>query len=255
MKLETITSKFKEMFSSMKTNKVSYIDIDRINVDKEFENIFIQKEADVEKLKESMSQNGYDPNFPVILAKGCPEVDDETIVEGHSRLKAARQLNIRRIPYVEKQFSSREEIISFIYRIQVSRRNLSEQEQLLYIQKMTAMKKENGKQLKTDQQIADELDISRRQLAKLKELQRKSDSATLESFMAGQISLNAAYNKMKSEEVSEVTENASPSVKESIVPKTSKKTYHDGYTAGIRYALDSLANGKTSADLLAELDA
>lgn len=136
--------KLKEVFSSKKTNKVSYIDIDKINVDKEFESIFIQKEADVEKLKESIANNGFDPNFPVILTKGVPEVDDGTIVEGHSRIKACRQLNIRRIPYVEKQFSSRDEIISFIYRIQVARRNLTEQEQLLYIQKMTAMKNENG---------------------------------------------------------------------------------------------------------------
>lgn len=254
MKLETITSKFKEMFSSMKTNKVSYIDIDKINVDKEFESIFLQKEADVQKLKDSMAKNGFDPNFPVILAKGVPEVDDKTIVEGHSRLKAARQLNITRIPYVEKQFSSREEIISFIYRIQVARRNLTEQEQLLYIQKMTAMKNENGKQVKTDQQIADDLDISRRQVSKLKEVQKKSDSATLESFMAGQISLNAAYNKMKSEEVSEDKEDTTTSsVEANTIPKPPKKTYQDGYSAGIRYALQELSAGKTAEQLLSEL--
>lgn len=253
MKVEKITSKLKEVFSSMKTNKVSYIDIDKIIIDKEFESIFLQKEADVQKLKESMAKNNFDPNFPVILAKGVPEVDDKTIVEGHSRLKAARQLHINRIPYVEKQFSSREEIISFIYRIQVARRNLTEQEQLIYIQKMMAMKNENGKQLKTDQQIADDLDISRRQLAKLKELQRKSDSAALESFMAGQISLNAAYNKMKSEEVSEAKENTSTFEKSNLTPKPAKKTYKEGYAAGIRYALQELSAGKTSEQLLSEL--
>ena len=193
----------------------------------------------MQKIADSMqTSRGYDSTFPIIITKDVPGILNGTMVDGHSRLLAAKLVNIQKLAYIEKTFDDRADIISFIYRTQLSRRSLTEQEQYTYYQKMAGLKKENGKQLKTDQQIADELEISRRQISKFKEVERKSDPATLESFKAGKISLNAAYQKMKTKDKTK---------------KLCKKTYEDGYAAGIEYAIQELSKGREANEILAEL--
>ena len=221
------------------TDKIKWIDISQVKVDEEFKSIFPQKEADVQKIAESMkTTKGYDVTFPIILTKGVPGIPDKTIVDGHTRLLSSKIAGIEKLAFLEKSFKSRADIIAFIYRTQMARRNLTEQEQYAYFQKMAGLKKENGKQLKTDQQIADELEISRRQISKYKEVEKKSDPKILESFKAGEISLNAAYQKMKSKDKTE---------------KPCKKTYEDGYAAGIEYAIQELSKGREANEILAEL--
>ncbi|MCR5766571.1 MAG: ParB/Srx family N-terminal domain-containing protein [Treponema sp.] len=231
-----------------KTEKIRWIDISQVKVDEEFKTIFPQKEADVQKIAESMkTTKGYDATFPIILTKGVPGIPDKTIVDGHTRLLSSKIAGIEKLAFLEKSFKSRADVIAFIYRTQMARRNLTEQEQYAYFQKMAGLKKENGKQLKTDQQIADELEISRRQISKFKEVEKKSDSETLEAFKAGEITLNAAYQKMKTKE-SEGKKNQTDTSSKPV-----KKTYKDGYSEGIKYAIHELANGKTTQELLAEL--
>lgn len=95
----------------------------------------------------------------------------------------------------------------------------------------------------------------------------KASESQIESIRAG-ASINSIYQEIKKQEAEEAGEVAveelpneelpaadQPSATTPKAPKPSNSSYHDGYTAGIRYALDSLANGKTPADLLAELDA
>ncbi|MCR4632334.1 MAG: ParB/Srx family N-terminal domain-containing protein [Treponema sp.] len=231
-----------------KSEKIKWIDISQIKVDEEFKSIFPQKEADVQKIVESMkTTKGYDSTFPIILTKGVPGIPDKTIVDGHTRLLSSKIAGIEKLAFLEKSFKSRADIIAFIYRTQMARRNLTEQEQYAYFQKMAGLKKENGKQLKTDQQIADELELSRRQISKFKEVEKKSDPETLESFKAGEISLNAAYQKIKSKE-SETKKTQAPTVS-----RPAKKAYMDGYTDGIKYAIKELSNGKSAETLLTEL--
>ncbi len=47
--------------------------------------------------------------------------------------------------------------------------------------------------------IAEELNISPRQIAKMKEVERKASPEVMEAFTEGTISLNQAYNQMKEE--------------------------------------------------------
>ena len=229
----------------LRNEKIKWIELKRIKIDPEFKSIFPQKEQDLQKILDSL-KNGYDPAFPVILTKGVPDVPDGTLVEGHTRTEACKIANVEKLAYIEKCFKNRAEIIEFIYRTQMARRNLTEQEQFAYYEKMAALKKANGKTLKTDQQIADDLEISRRQISKFKEVEKKAPKL-LDSFKAGEITLNAAYNKMKSDELSD------NSLKTSKKSKPSKKTYSDGYSAGVKYAIQEIEKGRTADELLAEL--
>ncbi|MCR5765850.1 MAG: hypothetical protein K6G09_07745 [Treponema sp.] len=250
--ITNIKSTVQSAIQSVSEGKVKWIELDKIKIDSEFKNVFPQKESDVQKIKESMLQNnGFDPLFPIIVTKNVAGVPDFTTVDGHSRLEAVKaivlagQAEISKIPYIEKHFENRSEIISFIYRTQMARRNLTEQELYSYYVRLSSQTDENGKQLKTDTSIASELDISRRQLAKYKEVASKSSPKVLNDFKSGNLSLNKAYTIMKAEE------SGHKHLKKTV--KTKKKSFDDGYTAGIRYAVDAISKGKTPEEVLSEL--
>jgi hypothetical protein len=42
--------------------------------------------------------------------------------------------------------------------------------------------------------------------------------------------------------------------KKPVTSKSERKTYQSGYSAGIRYAIQQLADGKTTEELLKELE-
>ena len=257
--LNNIKSKIQNILTVTGSDKVHWIDINKIKIDPELKGIFVQKESDIKNISESMKKNGFDPAHPIILSQ------NGSCVDGNTRYIAAQRCRIKKVAVIYRKFDSREQMIEAAYQAQLRRRNLTELEIYNAWSALTKITDDNGKKAKSDQAIADELSISRRQVAKFKEVEKKADQETLESFKAGTISLNAAYTKIKADEAEKVSveelpkeepaaeENPSESIPKA--PKASTTSYHDGYTAGIKYALDSLANGKTSADLRAELDA
>lgn len=90
-------------------------------------------------------------------------------------------------------------MIEYAYNQQLHRRNLSEQKIFNAYKQLRELTNADGKKAKTDVQIAEELNISPRQIAKMKEVERKASPEVMEAFTEGTISLNQAYNQMKEE--------------------------------------------------------
>ena len=239
--ISNIKTKFQNTVEAISKDKVIWIDIKKIKIDPELKAIFEQQEKDIQNIYEDMKIHGFDPAHPIILSQNNENVD------GNTRYICALKLGLTKVPVIYKHFNSRKEMLEFAYSQQLRRRNLSEGEIYKAYVALSKITDANGKKLHSDEAIAEQLDISRRQVSKIKEVEKKSDPKTLESFKAGEISLNAAYQKIKSKE-SETKRPHVPSI-----PKTVKKTYKEGYSEGIKYALHELANGKTSEELLAEL--
>lgn len=106
---------------------------------------------------------------------------------------------MKKIALVYKHFKSEEEMIEYTYNQQLHRRNLSEQKIFKAYKQLRELTNADGKKAKTDVQIAEELNISPRQIAKMKEVKRKASLKVMEAFTEGTISLNQAYNQMKEE--------------------------------------------------------
>jgi ParB family chromosome partitioning protein len=68
----------------------------------------------------SIRESGYDKSQPRVLWKG-----EGVVVDGHTRLQAAREAGIVEIPVVEKEFASLEDAKLYAYRRQAERRNLT----------------------------------------------------------------------------------------------------------------------------------
>ncbi len=244
------------------TDKIKWMDIDKIIIDPEFEGIFIQKENEISNICENMREKGFDPAHPIILAhsKEHPDLNDIN-ADGHTRYKAAIRAGLSKVAVIYKEFADREELLKYLYRQQLFRRNLSEGEIFNAWAALNRLTNENGKKAKSDAEIAEELQISRRQVAKMKEVEKKAAPEVLESIKSGELTVNKAYTQIKQEEAK--TEESSTPVIESReknkdVPKskTTKSTnmnYLKGYTEGWMYVFESLRCGKSPKELQAEL--
>lgn len=242
------------------TAKIKWIDINKILIDPEFEKIFIQKETEIQNISDNMKENGFDPAHPIILAlsKEHPELNN-IIADGHTRYKAALRAGLTKVAVIYKYFENREELLKFVYEQQLLRRNLTEQEIFNSWQAMNKLTNENGKKAKSDSEIAEELHVSRRTVAKMKEVEKKATPEVLEGIKSGEITVNKAYTQIKKAETSEAKPEANETpivdkvtTKSNEEPKHSKD-YMDGYTAGWMYVYESLRCGKLPKELQSEL--
>lgn len=195
----------KDIKSVLKTtDKIKWLDIDKIVIDPEIEGIFIQKEAEIQNIANNMIENqknnksAFDPAHPIVLvsSKEHPELNNIN-ADGHTRYKAAKRAGLSKVAIIYKEFSNREELLKFVYEQQLLRRNLSENEIFNAWSALNRLTNENGKKAKSDNEIASELKVSRRQVAKMKIVEKKSDPEMLQKVKAGKLSINKAYNTIK----------------------------------------------------------
>lgn len=225
-KAKATTTKAAETFDnaakSINTDKIRWIPIEKISIDPEIKDIFNQNETEIHNISEDMKVNGYNTGNPTTVSQ------DNVLVEGHTRYLAALRAGIKKIAVVYKHFNSKQEMLEYAYKQQLHRRNLSEQDIFNAYLKLRELTNEDGKKAKTDVQIAEELHVSPRQIAKMKEVERKASSELMTAFNEGAISLNQAYNQMKeeikpAEEKVEVQETISEAPAEPKVRKTSSE--------------------------------
>lgn len=90
---------------------------DDIIIDEEFQALIPPLKADEYALLEaSIVNNKFDPAYPIILW-------GKTIIDGHNRYDICKKHDIK-FTTVNKEFDSRDAVLSWIYNNQLSRRNI-----------------------------------------------------------------------------------------------------------------------------------
>ena len=93
-------------------------------VDEEFANLLPIQQTDLDNIKKSIKDNGYEQAFPLIVWG-----EENIIVDGHTRFKAMQEIKFGGvIPCVRKFFNTRAEAVAFIMRCQTHRRNYSKEQ-------------------------------------------------------------------------------------------------------------------------------
>lgn len=179
---------------SINTDKIKWIAIEKIVIDPELKGIFKQEEKEIVNISEDMKLNGYNIANPITLSQNNINID------GHTRYLAALRAGLKKVAVIYKHFDSRQEMLSYAYAQQLNRRNLSDSEIFLSYQKLKALTDENGKKAKTDVEIAEQLQISPRQVAKMKEVEKKASSETMDKIISGETTVNKVYNEIKASE-------------------------------------------------------
>ncbi len=116
---------------------VSFVDPDEVKTSSPFKDLFLVKTADLENVEEDMKAHGYDSAHPIIIWAG----HDMTVIDGHTRLAAAKKLMFPRIPAIIKTFKDEAEALEYAIKTQRNRRNLTDAELLNCLTELDKRKK------------------------------------------------------------------------------------------------------------------
>ena len=146
-----------------------------------------------------MKKNGFDESKPIVLWKG-----KSIVIDGHTRLRAARKAGLYQIPVVMKDFEDVEDALEYAIKCQKNRRNLTDKEILRCIAELDKRKPSGqrndlapcGARLgKSSSEMAKTLGISSRKVERARAVLDKAPEEIKEAVKSGQMSINAAYNK------------------------------------------------------------
>ena len=109
---------------------ISMVDPDDVKTASPFKDLFQVRPADLENVEQDMKTNGYDSAHPIIIWAG----HDMTVIDGHTRLAAAKKLMFPLIPAIIKTFKDEAEALEYAitqYRPEVEVYNEAEVKQIL----------------------------------------------------------------------------------------------------------------------------
>ncbi len=257
-----------------KANQNKTLKIKDIVLLPEFEKMLAMDESVINAMTESMKAEGFKPGHELHVWSHDGKY---ILIDGHTRRYCAIKAGLISVPCIVHQFETFEEAKQFALREQTDRRNLSDQEIARIYMELAELKGPDGKKAKSDAEIATELQVSPRQIAKIKEVERKASPETLEAFKDGKISLNMAYNETKKElsaqkeetvasekksETATSEKKEEPSCKPKIKEQKqkteekfsdrSRSLEQEGFRTGLLYIKKELALGKTLDEVLSD---
>lgn len=225
---------------SINTDKIKWIAIEKIVIDPELKGIFKQEEKEIVNISEDMKINGYNIANPITLSQ------DNINIDGHTRYLAALRAGLKKVAVIYKHFNSRQEMLSYAYAQQLNRRNLSDSEIFLSYQKLKALTDKNGKKAKTDVEIAEQLQISPRQVAKMKEVEKKASVETMDKIISGETTVNKVYNEIKASE--------KPIVQKEVIQVEKKQEKNVQYKKGPKETTEIKVSFNVNIDVFSKIE-
>ena len=162
-----------------------------IEIDPEISRVFKIQDKIFEEISENIKKHGFDKSQPVVVWKG-----KNILVDGHTRLAAAKELGLDEIPVVEKEFEDMEDAILYTFERQVARRNLTSSEILTAAQMIHGRKERDGKG-RAAEQLAKRLGVCPATVYQARKIMMEAPEEELKAVQRGEKSIKAVYNKIK----------------------------------------------------------
>ena len=150
-----------------------------------------------------MQRHGYDNSQPLVLWKDHGNV----VIDGHTRLQAAKKANIYQIPVIFKSFCSEEIALKYAIACQKNRRNLTDSELVACVVELDKRKDKNenlrqnrteapdGASGKTAEDTANLLGVSTRKVERIRTVMDNADDEVKRMVKTGRMTVNSAYNR------------------------------------------------------------
>lgn len=165
--------------------------VSEIKTDPRLSGMFAIDGETLAAIVKSMRESGYDKSQPIVLWKS-----EDAVVDGHTRLEAAREAGIMEIPVEEKEFNDIEDAKLYAYRRQAERRNLSPSEILRAAMEMRNKNTRDGTG-RSSEILARELGISPSTVKHAKAVAQEAPPAIIEEVKKNRMSINRAYRMTK----------------------------------------------------------
>ena len=154
-----------------------------------FCNLFPIRPTVLSQIIDDMNKNGYDACQPIV-------VWNMTVVDGHTRLRAAIAAGIETIPVICRRFADEDEALEYAIKTQRNRRNLTDWELLQCLQRLD-FRKQRGRNAtssgKSSLAVANTLGISATKVEKLRTINDHGTDEIKEALRRGEYSINGAY--------------------------------------------------------------
>jgi ParB-like chromosome segregation protein Spo0J len=185
-------------FNAGDSYNVKYIRIDKIVIDPEISGIFRLDTKVVDEICESIKKDGFHKEEPIALWAG-----QNILVDGHQRYAGAKKAGEVEIPFIEKNFESREDAILYTFERQVVRRNLTGAEILSAAEMLPNKKSKNGDG-RAAEALAKRLGISATTMYQASSVLKNATKKDIQDIKDGKTSIKKVYNKNKEKEPQEV---------------------------------------------------
>lgn len=164
-----------------------------------FQELFPIDEKIKDRIKQDMSENGFDENQPIVQAKWSG-MDNEVCVDGHTRIQAAEELGIDEVPTVTYSVATEQDAFELALKRQVNRRNLTDAEIFQCVETISDRygNPPNGGLSCSVQEMADKLGISKRKAERTLRVLEQGTPETKIKVRTGVTSLHKAEKALKS---------------------------------------------------------
>ena len=158
-----------------------------------FSNLFPIKQRVYDQLLESIQKYGFRKEHPLLVWK-----EKGVLLDGHTRKLVCEKLGIKRVPVCEISFITEEDALEHTIGIQVGRRNLTDAEIIISIEKLDKLKQRgrsfsNEPKGKSAQHLAEVLGTSTSKVEKARAITKKATPEIKKAIETDALSINAAY--------------------------------------------------------------
>ena len=284
MKLNDIISMVKD--TTQKIGEKKTLKIKDIVLIPEFQKLLVMEADVLEKMRESMREEGFKPGHEIHIWKRGKEY---ILIDGHTRKCAWESLGNKTIPCIIHNFADIEEAKTFAIKEQINRRNLSGQALLDAVANFNFEKGKGnvvGEKGKASEIIAKQIGVSAKTVEKTRLVLKEASPEQLEAIKKDELSMNQVYKQIqdkkkpkpepKAEEKSEkesVTQvppksdseakvdakgeeaKAKPAAQKATAKANSKSKTDEAFAKGVRYAIEQIKKGMTIEALEESLSA
>ncbi len=279
MKLNDIISMVKD--TTQKISEKKTLKIKDIVLIPEFQKLLVMEEDVLEKMKQSMKEEGFKSGHEIHIWKRGKEY---ILIDGHTRKTAWESLGNKTIPCIIHNFASLEEAKTFAIKEQINRRNLSGQALLDAVANFNFEKGKghtSGEKGKAAEIIAKQIGVSTKTVEKTRVVLKEATPEQLEAIKKDELSMNQVFNQIrekrkeenseKESDVSASTETetkadaktdvksekpkAKPKSEKQSTKATSKSKKDEAFEKGVRYAISEIRKGISLEDLEKSLSA
>ena len=166
-------------------------------IDPEISGIFAVSDKTLAEIRERMKKFGYDKSQPIVVQKGT-----NVLVDGHTRLAAAKAAGLQEVPAYERDFDGRDEMLMYTFERQAVRRNLTGAEILTAARMIRGRKEADGKG-RAAELLAEKLGCGVATVYQARAVLKEGSEEEIEAVRKGEKSIRAAYNDVKRKEGNE----------------------------------------------------
>jgi ParB family chromosome partitioning protein len=177
--------------------------IDDIKTAPPFRDLFPIRKRILEDIMWDMRKNGYDKSQPLVLWDDHGNI----VIDGHTRLAAARKAEIYQIPVILKDFSDEDEALKYAIACQKNRRNLTDSELVACVVELDKRKdralnfQSNSSKAqdcalgKSAKDTAGLLGVSTRKVEQIRTVMDNAPDDIKQMVKTGRMTVNSAYNR------------------------------------------------------------